>query len=190
MTLLLVGAGGHAKAIVEALSADKRWIDAFVDPRDNTWLPCQQISTDEEAWSLEPGEFVLGVGGDSLDDLARRFDLFQAYQDRDWEAPAVVHSTAHVNKFSILGEGTIVLTAAVVQPGALIGDAVIINTGAIVEHDCVVGSGSHLAPHATLLGNCRVGSGCMIGAGAVVLPGAVVPNETLVPALTRYPATQ
>lgn len=187
MTLVLVGAGGHAKVVVEALAACDRWVDAYVDVHENTWLPSQHLVSDEDAWLMRPGDFVLGLGGVSLAQLERRFRLFEAYCDRDWTAPEVVHPAAHVSTFSVLGEGTVVLTAAVIRPGALIGDAVIVNTGAIIEHDCTVGSGTHLAPGAILLGDCRIGAGCLIGPGAVILPGAEVPPESLVPALTRYP---
>lgn len=190
MTLLLVGAGGHAKVVVEALAACDTWTDAYVDAHENTWLPSQHLVSDEDAWLMRPGAFVLGLGGVSVAQLRRRFRLFDAYRDRDWTAPEVVHPEARVSAFSIVGEGTIVLAAAVIQPGAIIGDAVIVNTGAIIEHDCTVGSGTHIASGAILSGGCSVGTHCMIGAGAVVLHGAEVPNETLVASLTRYPARQ
>ena len=54
------------------------------------------------------------------------------------------------------------------------GEGVIINHSAIVDHDCEVGSWSHVAPHATLGGNVRVGNGVLVGANATVLPGKSV----------------
>lgn len=188
MTRLLVGAGGHAKAIVEALEMNGTPVDGYVDPERRDWLTADYMPNDEKARAGPAGDFVLGMGGVAAGDLRRRMALFDAYLDEDWNAPSVVHPDAFVSSSAKIGEGAIVLAGAVVQPDARIGAAVIVNTRAIIEHDSVVGKGSHVAPGAVVLGGCRIGAACMIGAGAVILPGAELPDESLVPALTRYPS--
>jgi sugar O-acyltransferase (sialic acid O-acetyltransferase NeuD family) len=187
MSLLLVGAGGHARAIAEALSAAKSPADIFVDPQPNNWLKARHLSSDTEAEALPAESFVIGVGGMSPDQLARRYALFQTYRKRGWIPRTVIHASATVSVLAEIGEGCIVLAQAVVQPATRLGDAVIVNTAAIVEHESSVGDGTHVAPGAIILGGCTVGAACMIGAGALVLPGAQVPDGTLIPAGGRYP---
>jgi sugar O-acyltransferase (sialic acid O-acetyltransferase NeuD family) len=187
VTLLLVGAGGHARAIAEALAAAQSPIDTYVDPQPSTWLKAQHLRSDAEAEALPAEGFVLGVGGMSPDQLSRRHALFRAYRKRGWTPRTVIHASAIVSAGSEIGEGCIVLAQAVIQPAARLGEAVIVNTAAVVEHDSSVGDGTHVAPGAIVLGGCKVGAACMIGAGALVLPGAQVPDGTLVPAGGRYP---
>ncbi len=184
---LLVGAGGHAKLLVEILIELGETVDAYVDPVARDWQTARHISDDDSAITLDPGALVLGLGGYKTPYLCKRLDLFQVYLDKGWNAPPIIHPSATVSPSSTLGEGVCVLAGAVIQPHAVIGDAVIINTRAVVEHDSAIGSGTHVAPGAIVLGDCRVGSTCMIGSGSIILQGVKVPDNTLVKALERYP---
>lgn len=189
MGLVLVGAGGHARALVEALATLGMTLSAYVDRAECAWLPSlRRYDSDDASQDHDADGFVLGIGAVNPEGLARRLDLFRRYAARGWMAPAVVHPSAIVSGSARLGEGSHILAAAVVQPGAAIGAAAIVNTGAIIEHDSALGEGTHVAPGAIVLGGVRVGACAMIGAGAVVLQGASVPDRTLVPANTRYPA--
>jgi sugar O-acyltransferase (sialic acid O-acetyltransferase NeuD family) len=182
---LLIGAGGHAKAVAEAAEASIGRVTAYVDPRAADWLKAAHLSTDcEVTASLIP--IVMGMGGVTTAQLKARLALLDTYLGRKHPAPAVVHPQAHVSPVARLEAGAIVLAGAVVQPGAMIGRGAIVNTRAVVEHDSHIGEGSHVAPGAIVLGGCRVGRCAMIGAGAVVLPAAVVDDEALIPALTRH----
>lgn len=187
MSLLLVGAGGHARAVAEALAAGKTPVDTYVDPRPSDWLHARHLVSDNEVEALPADGFVLGLGGMTPDELARRHALYRRYRDLGWAPRTVLHPAAFVSAHAELGEGCIVLARAVVQPAATLDEVVIVNTGAIVEHDSSVGAGTHVAPGAIVLGACTVGAACMIGAGALVLPGAEVPDGTLVPAGSRWP---
>lgn len=72
------------------------------------------------------------------------------------------------------GPGSMIMTAAVVNPGAQIGRGVIVNTGAIVEHDASIGDFCHLSPGSVVLGSVEIGDGVWLGANATVLPGVSI----------------
>ena len=182
--VLLIGAGGHAKAVAEAADAVLGGIAAYVDGRSAPWLASRRIDSDEAALE-EDFPIVMGMGAVTCDALARRLAVFERYAARH-SAPPLVHPEGKVSRSAALGAGAIVLAGAVVQPGAVIGRAAIVNTRAVVEHDCKIGDGVHVAPGAVVLGGVAIGRCAMIGAGAVVLPGAQVPENALVPALTRF----
>ena len=185
-SILLVGAGGHSKAIVEALGS--RALIAYVDGAGAPWLTAEQIGDDETALqSSEPANFVIGLGGVSRDALEHRYSLFERYLAAGRAAPSICHPRAYVSPSARIEEGAIILAGAVVQPGAVIGRAAIVNTGAIVEHDSHLGAGSHLAPRAVLLGGVTIGRCAMIGAGAIVLPQGKVGDGNLVPANCLFP---
>lgn len=196
MRVLLIGAGGHAKAVVEAIRGRGGSVEAYVDPRPAAWLEARRIEADD---AVEPGPtrppkrgggqvaVVIGLGGVTAQALVTRLALFDSYLARGFPAPPVVHAAAHVSAEAELGPGAVVLAGAVVQPGVRVERGAIINTGAIVEHDSAIGPGSHIAPGAVVLGGCRIGACSVIGAGAVILPGARIKDRALVPAATLHP---
>jgi sugar O-acyltransferase (sialic acid O-acetyltransferase NeuD family) len=182
--VILVGAGGHAKAIVETLRDMGTFIAAYIDPKPAPWLDARQVVKDQEVVPQD-GDIVLGMGAVDPAGLCRRLKLLDSYLARGFVAQPVVHRAAHVSADAILEAGVVVLAGAVIQPGAIVGRGSIVNTGAIVEHDSLIGMGTHVAPGAVVLGDCRVGECSMIGAGAVLLQACSVPEETLISALTR-----
>lgn len=185
MACLLIGAGGHAKAVAEAAVATLGGITAYVDPHPADWLTAVHIGADSEIMASGM-PVVIGVGGVTAVQLARRLALLDTYLGRGHRAPAVVHPQARVSPSARLSAGSIILAGAVVQPDAVIGRGAIVNTRAVVEHDSTIGDGAHVAPGAIVLGGCRIGRCAMIGAGAVVLPSSTVEDGALVPALTRH----
>ncbi len=184
--VLLVGAGGHAKAIVEALGEDM--IAAYVDGKVVLWLKAEHIDGDEIALrSPQPAAFVMGLGGVSPRALKHRFSLFERYLASGRTAPAVRHATAIVSPSARIEAGAIILAGAIIQPDAVVGRAAIVNTGAIVEHDSHVGAGCHIAPGAVVLGGVKIGRCAMVGAGAVVLPQCEIGDARLIPANELHP---
>lgn len=188
MNVLLAGAGGHAKAVYEAVVAAGDTVSAYADPRSAGWLAAHHYPDDRAADDEDPDTaVVVGIGGVTPENLRARLRVLDRYLERGRPAPTVVDRTASVSTTAALGSGVVVLAGAVVQPSADVGRGVIVNTRAVVEHDSVVGAGSHVAPGAVVLADCTIGECVMIGSGAVVLPASAVPDDTLIPALSRYP---
>lgn len=188
VNVLLVGAGGHAKAVYEAVVATGDSVTAYADVRPAGWLAARHWVDDQAADREEPNTLVvIGIGGATPESLRSRLAVLERYVQKGRTAPTVMHRTACVSPAAVLGPGVTVLAGAVVQPSAEIGRGAIVNTRAVVEHDSTIGAGSHVAPGAVVLGDCVIGECVMIGAGAVVLPGSAVPDDTLIPALSRYP---
>ncbi len=185
MNVVLVGAGGHAKALVEAVMAQGGRIVLYIDRSAAEWLDAPRETSDEAA-SPADGNLLLGLGGTDPKGLEQRLALLDRYLTRGFQADPLVHPAAWVSSSARLESGAVVLAGAVVQPNVRIGRGSIVNSGAIVEHDSTVGDGSHIAPGAIVLGGCDVGRCCMIGAGAVILPNAQVSDRSLVAAGTRH----
>ncbi len=185
MDVILIGAGGHAKVVVEILMSRGDRIVAYVDPKPSNWLAVERFEN-SEIFDDRSMQVVMGLGAVKPERLRHRLGLLDDWIDRGFAAPVVVHPSAVVSKSARLKPGAMVLAQAVVQPGAVIGRGVIVNTGAIVEHDSILDAGVHVAPGAVILGEVQVGACAMIGAGAVVLPGAEVAAEALIKAHSRY----
>jgi len=178
--LMLLGAGGHAKAIAELLAAQGRPVTHYHALAPCDWLgDCTFIENESEALAWIPGQdFVLGLGGVAPEHLRKRLSLLHRFRDAGGKAFSAIHPRA------------IVSSSATLQPGARLEEGVILNTGAIFEHDSHAGAGSHIAPGAIILGGCSIGTCCMIGAGAVMLPGSSLPDDARIAALTRHAGSE
>lgn len=189
--LVVFGAGGHARVVLEILRmTDEFEIVGLLDRGETgrVYLDgVMALGTDERLVELRKEgvtHYFIAVGSvGSLSPRKRLYDLAAAQQ---MEAVRALHPRAIISPFAKVGPGTAVLAGAIVNPGASVGENVIINTGAIVEHDCKISDHSHISTGALLCGGVRVGEeahvgagatirqNCSVGRGAVVGAGAVV----------------
>jgi UDP-perosamine 4-acetyltransferase len=179
--ILVLGAGGHGKAVVDLLLAHGGWrIAGVVDaaPRLAVLLGVPVLGDE----SLLAGLAGRGIGcaHPAIGDNAQREAAAARLLAAGFALPALAHPAAVLGHGANLDEGAAVLARAVIGPDAAIGRLALVNTGAIVEHDCVVGEAAHIAPGAVLAGGVRIGRGAMIGAGAVIRPGVAVGERAII----------
>jgi UDP-perosamine 4-acetyltransferase len=182
-----VGAGTHAKSLLEAIRSTGRFeVAALVDDdpgRAGGELFGVPIETAEALDRLR-GDGVehafAGVGGIG-DSLGRRA-VFERLRASGFELPPILHASAVVSPWAQVGDGVQILAGALVNAGAEIGDDVIVNTGAIVEHDCRLEAHVHVAPGVRLAGGATVGEGAHVGIGAVVIEAIHIGAGALVAA--------
>ncbi len=183
---VVLGAGGHAKVVIDALQeSGAAIVDCIVDADPSRWgtdLWGIPIVGGEDQLSALPGlgvsHFVIGVG--TVGDFSSRINLCEVSVANRLTPLRVIHPSAVCSTRARIRAGTVVFAGAVINADASIGEYAIINTGAIVEHDCLVGDHSHIATGAKLAGNVSVGRATMIGAGAVIKQGVSIGDGSLV----------
>lgn len=156
--MILYGASGHAKVIIDILEANGQKIDFIVD--DNPALT-ELVGYEVRRNTGEYDEAIISIGSCEI-----RKKLVEGLKVGKYST--AVHPSAVVSPRAKIDEGSVVMQGAVVQSCAKIGMHCIVNTGASVDHDCEIGDFVHVAPHATVLGGVKVGEGSWIGAGAVI----------------------
>jgi sugar O-acyltransferase (sialic acid O-acetyltransferase NeuD family) len=179
--VIVVGAGGHAAVVADALLAAGRTVLGFVDGDPSKagtrvlGLPVMGDDTTLDAHRDRGVELANGIGGPGSAASVGQGTLRRRVQQRlsaaGWTFSAVRHPGAIVAPSAKLGASTQVLAGAVVQPCAQVGDGAIVNTRAVVEHHAQVGAFAHIAPGAVLCGEVQVGEETHVGAGAVVRQG-------------------
>jgi sugar O-acyltransferase (sialic acid O-acetyltransferase NeuD family) len=186
MRAIGIGAGGHAKVLLETLQArgDVQVVgllDSDPELQGTEVLGVRVLGGDDLLERLHRDgvrHAFLGVGGTGDNSARRR--LFELAKKTGFQLLSVVHPSAVVSPSASLGEGTCVCPGAIVAAGARLGRNVIVNTGAVVEHDCELGDHVHVASGAVLAGGVVVGDGAHIGAGASVRQGVRIGSEALV----------
>jgi len=202
--IVIYGAGGHAKAVMEMAQALRAFrIAGIVD--DNVSLTGTEVfgipvlGTREVLQRLYGQGVRLaanGVGG--IINIGVRVGLFELLATQGFAFPILVHPRATVEASARIDNGVQVFANAYVGSSTILHERCMVNTGAIVSHDCEIGSYAHIAPGALLAGMVQVGEkalvgmgvttaiGIKIGAGARIGNGAIlladVPDRSIVPA--------
>jgi UDP-perosamine 4-acetyltransferase len=177
-TLLILGAGGHARVLIDALAA-AGWpapIGCLGEGPD-ALLGIPRLGPDAALAGLRgrAGAVIVAVG-----DNASRARLGAFAESLGYALPAFAHPAATIAPSARLGPGAVVCARAVVGPEARLARLALVNTGAVVEHECEIGEAAHVAPGAVLGGAVRVGDGALVGLGAAVRPGLTIGARALV----------
>jgi sugar O-acyltransferase (sialic acid O-acetyltransferase NeuD family) len=187
LPIIIIGAGGHACVVADALLASGESVLGFTDAdassHGRTLCGLRVLGDDHALDAYTPKTLALanGIGtvGSARGDLLRR-RVQQRLAARGWQFASVRHPSAVVSTFAHVGAGTQLLAASVVQTGTEIGEGAIVNTAAVVEHDVILGAWVHVAPRALVCGGAHVGAGCHVGAGSVVRQGLRIGEDTLI----------
>ena len=184
--VVVIGAGGHAKVLVDALQAAGAEIAGLVD-RNASEAPKAVLGVsvlgDESRLAEYPPEgydLVNAVG--SVKRMQARRDVYERLREQGYEFPEIIHPKAVASHDAVIRPGAQILAGAVVGPGSVVGENAIVNTNAVVDHDCDVGAHSHVAPGATLSGSVSMGEATHIGTGASVIQGVRIGRECFVAA--------
>ena len=182
--IVVIGSGGHAAVVADALLAAGEHVLGFTDPdaRRHGSLLCglRVLGDDHVLDTLTRADVLLanGIGGARAEAL--RGSVQRGLEAKGWQFASVRHPSAVVSRFARVGPGAQLLAGCVVQPGAEIGAGCIVNTGAVIEHDVRLGEFVHVACGAVLCGNVQVGAHSHIGAASVVRQGVTLGARTVV----------
>lgn len=167
--LYIIGAGGHAKVVVQVFESKKNKVTAILDSdpaKAGKMLLDHPIYPIHDENLSSPAQFIIAIG----DNLVRKKN-FEAMLSRGWFAVNAIDVVSNFGKNLTIGVGNVFFPYSCINSETKIGNNVIINTHAVIEHDCSISDHSHIGPNATLCGGVSVGTGTFIGAGATIIPG-------------------
>jgi UDP-perosamine 4-acetyltransferase len=176
--IVIVGAGGHAKVIIDILQKSNRFniVGATVDLKYNAnssdVLGIKIIGDDKKLPILYANgieNVFVAIGDNKL-----RAKLIQDVTNIGFNLVNAVSPYSCISDHAKLGNGIAVMAGAVINANAEIGNGVIINTGATVDHDCVLGDWCHVAPGCNLAGGVVVGNGSFLGVGTAIIPSVQI----------------
>lgn len=172
MDIVIVGAGGHGKVVLDIILADGRnrpvgFVDAdttIMGKRVGGLPVIGPINVLSRLRQQKVGGAIVAIG-----DNRTRVRYAALLREQGFELINAIHPGATVSPNASLGDNVAIAARAVICTDARIGDSVIINTGAIIDHECEIEEGAHICPGACLGGRVRVGSNAFIGLGANII---------------------
>lgn len=181
--IVLLGAGGHCRVVIEACRANGFDIVGVLDagvPVGSQIMGVKVLGDD----SLAPELLKSGVGYMAVSivgNLELRTRLLSTYADMGFEFPSIVYKPTHLSEYATISDvGVVALPGSIVNAEAVIGSHATLNTNCLVEHQATVGCNAHIAPRATLLGFSSVGNRTMVGGGAIILPSVKVGDDCII----------
>ena len=177
--ILVIGAGGHAKSVIDALISCGEYekIAVLEDFGAEEVLGFKVIGkvSDASSYLDEYENAVVAVGNNEF-----RLNTINKLKQIGFNLPVIKHKTAYLSCFSTVGEGSVLLANSVINANVRIGRGVIINSSVTVEHDCEISDGVHLSPNSVLCGAVSVGTGTWIGAGATVIDHINIGQKSII----------
>lgn len=185
--IFILGAGGHAKVLLESLRQTPGIeIGGFLEV-DNQLVGTSLLGIpiyNEEMilrnYKSETIALVNGIG--SIDIPHLRAQQFITLKKMNCHFFSVIHPSCYYSADVVLSEGVQLLARSTILTGTQIGCNTIINTSASVDHDCKIGNHVHIAPGAVLSGGVEIADYCHIGVGAKIIQGIQIGKNSLIAA--------
>lgn len=181
--IVILGAGGHAKVLAEALSLSGKDILGCLTPDKKQGEVCfgiEVLGSDSILPKFSNKEVLIVNGVGALPNIRLRQQLDDKVRDLGFELASVIHPTAIISSAAKLSNGVQIMAGAIVQSGSLIGANSIINTGSIIDHDCIIGENCHISPGVVLCGGVVIEPFVSIGAGSSVLQNISIGRNSVI----------
>jgi UDP-perosamine 4-acetyltransferase len=182
MDILIIGAGGHGKVVLDILRAAGNhrpigFLDADPAVSGSNVLGLEvlgKVNLLPKLKSKARGAIV------AIGDNRARASYAQILRQQGFELVSAIHPRAIVSQTAKLGASVVVAAGAVVGTDAQLDDYVIVNTSAIVDHECRVGPAAHICPGAALAGRVTIGEAAFVGLGSRIIQCLSVGRHAIV----------
>jgi len=168
--ILLVGGGGHCRAVIDVIEQEAKYeIVGIIDKEEligSKIFGYEIIGCDNDLVDLYPKYSNALVTVGQIKSNVVRVKLFKRLKEIGYTLPVIISSLAYVSKYAKIAEGTVVMHQALVNANAGIGSNCIINTKALIEHDVIVQSGCHISTGTIINGGVLVKENSFIGSNS------------------------
>jgi len=181
--LVVFGAGGHAKVVIDIIEQQGSYeiaglLDDDLKHQGKRFFGYPVLGTRADLPALFSAQLRHAIV--TIGDNASRVAVAALLDQLGWRFASAVHPRASIGRGVEIGPGSVVMAGCVVNADASLGGHVIVNTGATVDHDCRIEDAVHIAPGCHLCGGVSVGLGSLLGAGSIVTPGVRIGAKVIV----------
>ena len=177
--LVIIGGGGQARVIIDALNVNAFLKVLILDPyaKDEKLLGIPIVNRLSPKYDQAPKKYIVAIG-----DNYKRWQVVQRLLETDPETKfyTSVHETAVVSSRAYVGTGSMICAGAIIGVNSKIGSHSIINTKSVVDHDCLIRDYANIGPNVTLGGGVEAGVRSFIGISTTVLHSTTIADDVVV----------
>jgi len=182
--IIIIGAGGHLKVIIDVarlLGYEILFATDIDASLHGTTIMGVKIAGDDDSISaFDPSDVYLANGVGIVNGTGPRRRIFEEWTTSGYQFPSLLHPNAVVADTVIIEEGVQCMAGSVVQPGVRLGKNTVINTRASIDHDCRIGEHCFIGPGVITGGGVNIQAGSFIGTGATISPNVVIGEDSFV----------
>ena len=175
--VIVLGAGGHAKVVIELLHESGYQVDFCVgeegSPKNCLGIPV--LLGEQNLIRLRDDGYVFAfpaIGSNFVRERAAIHAVSLGY-----ELVNAISHRAVVSPSAALGVGIAIMGGVIINAECKIENLTIINTGTTVDHGCHIGDCAHIAPQCALAGDVKVGRRVFLGIGTIVIPNIKIGDD-------------
>lgn len=165
--LIIIGAGGYSKSVVDSIDQNKVKISGFIDEytQSENHMGFPILGHDIDCIDkLYDYSYFIAIGNNE-----KRKIWFEKLANKNLDIINVIDKTAIISQEASLGIGCFVGKSAIVNRLAKIADNCIINTRALIEHGCDIHSHVNISTNTVLNGDVEIGECSFIGSSSVII---------------------
>ncbi|HQH18290.1 MAG TPA: hypothetical protein PKZ43_01950 [Bacteroidales bacterium] len=157
--IVIIGAGGHAKVVADAvIKQGKYTLAGFVDDDEtcifilNNGFKVIAKTNEIEKIIIAADYFIVAIGDNNI-----RYKLFKTFKQK-MKPATIIHPSAVISQNVKIGEGCAILANAVINEDVEIGNNCIINAMVLIDHETSIGENGHISQGSIIGSNCIVKS--------------------------------
>ena len=173
MDIIIAGAGGHGKIVLDILRAAGQhnilgFLDADTGLHNTTVAGLPVLGH----LNLLPKLKSQGLTGAivAIGDNRTRRSYAQKLTAAGLTLINAIHPSAIISPSAKLGHNLVIAPGVIICAEASIADSVILNTACTIDHECSIAEAVHISPGAHLAGRVTVQQNAFIGIGVNILP--------------------
>lgn len=174
-TLVMLGAGGHAKVCYDIALAMNQWSEIVIldDNIQNDYFTISGPISDYIIY--DDADFFIAIGSN---DVRKKFILDLIAQNLS--IATLIHPSAIMGSKVQIGLGSVLMPGVIVNANTQIGQGCIFNTATTVDHDCKIADYVHLSPGVHVSGTVLIGEATWIGTGTSIINNINITNKVII----------
>ncbi|MGL5126385.1 MAG: acetyltransferase [Fusobacteriaceae bacterium] len=175
--LIILGAGGFAKSIIDAIDESQYKLVGFIDSFKKGEHQGYKILANsiEEIEDKEKYIYFIGIG-----DPKSREEYFYNFKKYDLKLANIIDKTSILSRNITMGEGIFIGKRVIVNADTVLEDNVVLNTRSLIEHGNYIGAHTNISTNSVLNGDVKVGSRTFIGSCTVVNGQIKIGNDSII----------
>lgn len=174
-TLVMLGAGGHAKVCYDIAKEMKQWDEIIIldDNHENYYFSIS--GKIDEINKYPSADFFIAIGDNNI-----REKLLLQLQEKNYSIATLIHPHAVIASDVTIDRGTAIMAGVIVNSNSQIGRGCILNTKCSVDHDNTIGNFVHISPGVTLAGTVKIFENTWVGSGAIIINNVTVAQDSII----------